>query len=276
MSKIISKEEKEKIVEYYSSEPMTLSKLKNKYNYSLPTLAKILNEYGCKTYAKASVYNPQFKQTYFDDIDTEHKAYFLGLLIADGCVHIPSEGNRQSSISITLQNKDDYVLHELKKEICTNTNVIKDKRGCSNIAFRSNYMANSLYCYGIVDNKTEKAYLPILENDDMMKHLLRGLIDGDGNLKSKMNKSNKHVHSIGICGTPMIVEGVKDYLMSKFNLSNRKSYYYSDTFGQICWNSIEDVYAIGEYIYSDANIYLKRKKEIFDDFVKHYNLKTIK
>ena len=66
--------------------------------------------------------------------------------------------------------------------------------------------------------------------------------------------------------------GIKEHLNSIFNLSNRKIYNYNNTFSEVCWNSIENVYNIGTYLYNEATIYMIRKNDLFKDFVKHYQL----
>ena len=47
-------------------------------------------------------------ESYFDQIDTEEKAYFLGLLYADGCNY-----EKKNTISIGLQDKDILILENL-------------------------------------------------------------------------------------------------------------------------------------------------------------------
>ncbi len=37
--------------------------------------------------------------------------------------------------------------------------------------------------------------------------------------------------------------------------------------------NIDDMYTFGEWIYKDATIYLTRKKDMYDTFKTHYNLK---
>ena len=37
--------------------------------------------------------------------------------------------------------------------------------------------------------------------------------------------------------------------------------------------NIDDIYTFGEWIYKDATIYLTRKKDIYEQFKTHYNLK---
>lgn len=81
-SKIISEELKNQIVKFYLSEPMTLKRVADEFNLSNPTVGKILKD--IPKYTKAKLNSPNLKENFFKIIDTEEKAYFLGLLIADG------------------------------------------------------------------------------------------------------------------------------------------------------------------------------------------------
>lgn len=47
-------------------------------------------------------------ENYFNEIDTELKAYLLGFFLADGCVIQPATGNK--CISMCLQEQDKCVL----------------------------------------------------------------------------------------------------------------------------------------------------------------------
>lgn len=58
-----------------------------------------------------------YDETYFDEINTPEKAYFLGLFYADGCNH---EHPTTGEISISLQIEDRCVIDKLKKEIKSN------------------------------------------------------------------------------------------------------------------------------------------------------------
>ena len=50
----------------------------------------------------------KFNENYFEKIDSEQKAYFLGLFYADSCVHA-----KCNSTSISLQKKDINILKSL-------------------------------------------------------------------------------------------------------------------------------------------------------------------
>ena len=110
--KIITEDLKQEIIKYYLSQPMTLKQVADKYALSNPTICKILKD--VPKYTKAKLNNPNLREHFFQDINEEAKAYFLGLLISDGNVFKDDTG-RQASISITLDLKDEYMLEKFKE-----------------------------------------------------------------------------------------------------------------------------------------------------------------
>lgn len=272
--KIITNDLKEEIIRFYKSKPMGYKDIEKKYNLSTPTVIKILK--GVEKYNKSIIFNPELKENFFENIDDEYKAYFIGLLISDGNVFIDSnkKANRQASISITLDKNDKYILDEFKKVLKTNTKVTSDGRGCSQIAVRSNKIAEDLSKYGIIPKKTFITYLPIL-SDNMMPHLIRGILDGDGCINSHLIKSGRFLHSISFCGSEQLMSDLSNFLFEKVKLKTKpKVYSYKDkNLSEISVRNINDMFLLGKYLYSNATIFLKRKYNKFNNFIEHYNLK---
>ena len=275
--KIITEELKKEIIEYYLSQPMTLKQVGEKYELSTPTIIKILD--GTPRYPKAKLFNPDLQEHFFQNIDTEEKAYFLGLIIADGNVFKDNTG-RQASISITLDLKDEYILQKFKEVLNTNTNIGRDGRGCGQIAVRSNIMAQDLQKYGVVPRKSNITYLPTISNENMMNHLIRGIFDGDGSIIAKLNptdidKNNRYLHAISFCGTHQLMEDISKFCEKVLFLKiTPKVYDYKDRqLSEIKIQNIEDIKIFGDWLYKDATIYLTRKRDIYNDFLIHYNLK---
>jgi hypothetical protein len=252
---------------------MSLNDVATEFNICNPTVSKILNKYNIKRYKKAEIFNPEINENYFSIIDTQNKAYFLGLIIADGNIFKTSKGNRQDSISITLQDEDIYILNKFKEELRINTHINSDGRGSSTIAVRSNKMSADLEKYGINERKSFNTSLPYLD-ETMMPHLIRGIMDGDGSVQAyQTDNKNRYKHSIGFCGTELLMNQIKDYLTAHLDINIPKVYTYKTrTLSMVTWVSISDMHTILEYLYNDAETYLIRKRNKYEDFKSHYNL----
>ena len=273
--KIITEELEQEIIKYYLSQPMTMKQVEDKYKLSHPTITKILK--GVPKYTKTKLNNPNMREHFFQDINEEAKAYFLGLLISDGNVFKDNTG-RQASISITLHLKDEYMLEKFKEVLQVNTSVGHDGRGCGQIAVRSNIMAEDLAKYGVIPRKSYSTYLPKVSYE-MMPHLIRGIFDGDGSIMAKPNLNNdghsRFLHSISFCGTHKLMEDISNYSFEYLNLKQKPLVYdYKDRqLSELKIQNIEDMQTFGDWMYNHSTIYLNRKKVIYDNFLQHYNLK---
>mgnify|MGYP004487909371 FL=1 len=271
--KVITNELKEEIIKYYLSQPMAMKQVEDKYELSHPTMTKILKN--VPKYPKAKLNNPNANERFFEKIDSEEKAYFLGLLISDGNVFKDNTG-RQASISITLDLKDEYILQKFKKVLNVNTSISKDGRGCGQIAIRSNFMADDLKQYGVVPRKSYITYLPKI-NDIYMSHLIRGILDGDGSILAKLSPKqdghNRYLHSISFCGSHQLMEDIAEYLYNNLQLKQPIQVYdYQDkNLSDIHIQNYEDMQKVGDWLYKDATIYLIRKNNIYNSFKEHYN-----
>ena len=265
----VTDELKQQIKEYYLSRPMKRSHVAEVFGLSSATIGKILHD--VPTYTRAKIKSPDLIENFFEDIDTEEKAYFLGLITTDGNVFEPDSMGRQASISITLQEEDEYLLQRFKDATKTTTAISHDGRGSAMVAIRSNIMAKDLSKYGVVPRKSFITYLPLIR-EDLMPHLIRGIIDGDGSVASLQRE--KHLHGISLCGTHALVEGVLNYLLDKGIATSRVSVYdYKDKqLSQFRISRIEDMYNVGKWLYKDATIFMQRKYEAFKDFCEHYHL----
>ena len=266
--KIISEQLKQEIIEDYKSKPMTLNEVGIKFNLSNPTVGKILKN--IPKYPKARIFNPEMNERFFQEINNEKNAYFLGLLISDGNVFNDSTG-RQASISITLDLKDEYLLQSFKKAVNSNTSIGHDGRGCGQIAVRSNLMAQDLAQYGVVPRKSYNTYLPQI-NKSMMSHLIRGILDGDGSVLAKQN-GTRFLHSISFCGTHQLMSDISEYCYNNLSLQQKPNVYdYKDKqLSEMKIQNYNDIKKFGNWIYSNATIYMERKKEKYDEIIKHGN-----
>jgi hypothetical protein len=120
-----------------------------------------------------------FDENYFETIDAEEKAYFLGFISADGCV-IERNGNCRV-LSIHINKQDIDILEKFKKEINYEGEISMGKsrsRMCT-IFCTSMKMFNDLSKYNVTPRKSRILKFPKLP-ENMIHHYMRGYFDGDG------------------------------------------------------------------------------------------------
>lgn len=265
MPKHINQQQKEQIVSYYKIKPITIDELAKKFNISCSSAIKILDEYKIKRYSKVKLFSPDLDESYFEKIDNEYKAYFLGIIITDGCVH--NTKGKQPLVSITLQDKDKYILEEFKKQICSNKTITNDGRGCSELSILSYKMVNDLKKYGVVPNKSLKTIFPQNIPIELYPHLIRGIFDGDGSASyyARKNRKNCHVKAVRFCqGNEKFLIDIINFLYDQCGIIKVNLYQEKENLWSFAYRKNISLIKIINYMYDDAHIYIKRKKHLCD------------
>jgi hypothetical protein len=121
---------------------------------------------------------------YFKIIDSEMKAYILGLLAADGNV----SSDIRYVIKIGLQKRDRMLLERIVQEIAPKV-PITEYRNAYYVSFSSKEMASDLAKYGVVPRKSAIFGWPHAMPDELAIPFILGYFDGDGSLfQSNENK----------------------------------------------------------------------------------------
>ena len=212
---------------------------------------------------KSKVVRYKFNEDYFETIDTEDKAYFLGFIVADGCI-----SDKTNTIKIIQKETD--ILYEFKRYINSDGIVFTSKnRDISSFGISSAKTKNDLEKLGIHSNKTMVVKYPIIP-DDLQNHFMRGVFDGDGCITLRTDKrDNQQRGQVNICsGSHDFIKEYYDKLVLFANLSGKnKIRCPKGTYHVVDWGGLSDVDNIYNYLYKDSNIYLKRKKETFDKVI---------
>lgn len=233
-------------------------------------------------------YNTHVVHNYFSVIDTERKAYFLGLIYADGSV-IENKTGRQLQLSLTLQEEDSYLLDEICKDIkpkkiinIANPPQIIENGWNKRAVFKvsSDEICNSLIKLGCPPRKSvEGMYFPDIPKE-LEHHFIRGFFDGDGCIylkKSKNKYKRKTDYFIKNSYRDKIYKKISFYSTS-LNFLEECLKRFTDLKGKPQWRQrlrtiinyvlliehMEDVEEVRKYLYKDATIYMKRKKQKFD------------
>lgn len=202
-------------------------------------------------------------ENYFKRIDSEQKAYWLGFLMADGCIAKRSSGYR--TLRINLGIKDKHHLDAFNTSIQSDYPVVfKESKSARSFGKQIIYLgitnkafASHLLAIGWDNFKNYGKWIEIDEN--LLRHQLRGFMDGDGWV-SKTRTSNPPVH-IGFCSQ-------FDSVLSRINQIvgiNKPSHKVSSIravqyHGAAC-------HGIYRLLYDDATIWLSRKRQRLEELL---------
>ena len=207
---------------------------------------------------------------FFDNIDTEEKAYFLGILYADG-----TNSLKKTEVKLNLQEADYEILKKLNnllqstKPILYKPSKIKNHKSQYAVIINSKNISYKLNELGMMPNKTFKLEYPLWLNNDLQRHFIRGYFDGDGGVT--FNKINKQL-AFGFTGTENMMLGIQNILinmcyLNKVKFTTRFPERNNNTRG-LGYFGNGNSKKFYDFIYSDAKIFMKRKKDKFDNYLK--------
>lgn len=223
-------------------------------------------------------------ENYFQELDSKDKAYFLGFIYADGFITKPSHG--QNILGLTLAEIEP--IDKFKKYIQTNkkvgyykkTNSYSNKSYEYKLALNSDKLVSDIEKLGVIERKTLTLTFPNLR-EDLIPHFIRGYFDGDGSIflhkDSREEYSYNEYLGINICGTKEFLIALTKHLPF---LEEGQCIYKEERKETNCWNlkmasnirSLE----LYHYMYKDCNdLYLSRKREKFENFIKDKGSTTI-
>ena len=266
-----SPEHIENILNLYTIQNISISKIAKLYQVNDSVISRVLKENNIQIRTNNFYKQKRFDETFFDVIDTEEKAYWLGFIYADGCV---SHRENTDVFEIKLSETDKTHLEKLKlslqSEHCIGTYTSTsgyniDKTYCS-ISIVNQHLVDALIKSGVTYQKTHNLKFPTTTQvpNGLIRHFIRGYFDGDGSVYCTQS-DNKGC--ISFTGTENMLNGILNEIKTMIS-TNVSLYKYKD----------KDIYdlKIGgnnyfkqcyEFLYNDATIFLDRKKNKFDEIL---------
>lgn len=220
----------------------------------------------------------KFKNTVFDSIDTEEKAYWLGFIFADG--YISNSPNKEGvktnyAFEISLRASDYEHLDKFNAFMeHEEDNVVISDAKCGDSLFErcrwqvsNKHMWSVLNSYGCTPQKSLTLEFPeesIFKSTDLIVHFIRGYFDGDGGF-STAELLYKTIPRISLSsGSPKFLTSLRNYLPNhdihkKFSIDTRSNCVSIEL-------TLQESLDFIHFIYDDAAIYLNRKYELYKLF----------
>jgi len=142
----------------------------------------------------------EVNEKFFEIIDTEPKAYWLGFISADG--------NIGSGLRINLQKGDIEHLKKFAKDIEFNGPVkYVNNRNIANISIYSKHIEDSLRLLGVMERKT--SIIRPCQNVplELQKDYWRGYFDGNGTIRYSYKSWR-----VSNCGSKWMIDGFQNFL----------------------------------------------------------------
>jgi hypothetical protein len=223
---------------------------------------------------------------FFEKINTEAKAYWLGFIYADGCitdsgVNILLKGDEIDHLNLYKECVEaEHILEERVEKIRDpKTKEVVRLQSTAKVRINSKIIRGDLIKLGceprksLTLNKIPVDKIPF----DLMPHFLRGYFDGDGCIcMSQQGKYEKW--NVNFLGTKLFVRAIYGELARR-GFPIRMGYFEDHNtpgMGYLNFCSFEAMNWIKKFLYKDATIYLKRKKEKFDKLPEFKGVKKFK
>ena len=260
---MLTPEQEKNIINDYYDTKSSLEQIAHNYGVSLSYLNKFLQTRIQKRFRLDHPYRKfSFNEKIFDTIDTEAKSYFLGLLMADGCI-------KKNSISLGLI---DLEMIEEFKGFLSATNEITCRPAKDNskdfyqLQVFSKLFIQKISNLGLVMKKSTRTKIPEQIPSHLIHHFIRGYFDGDGNWATNKNKKGFRITSCSYG----VLNQIQDILIHhkimrphnwiRKDLREKGNHitYFLDIGAKY------DLIRFGDFIYKDSTIFLDRKRIIFE------------
>lgn len=252
------------VIELYGK-GLDVSEIMERYQLSERTFYRIVSNYsGPKINRAHRKYAVDI--SYFDNIDTPNKAYFLGLLYADGC-------NYGDGVYLLLATPDHHVLYDLGREVIPHGDLPiyerKPKKRNHKLSYKLNIgsqeIAEKLARHGVVKAKTYKMALSSTIPDSLFSHFLRGFFDGDGSVWTDSRKGRLHVTFTSM---PFFLEQLRKKIefFLGIEIRNKLSQSEGNKAADLILSKKSVLRALWTYMYTDAEIFFHRKRDKFETY----------
>ncbi|CCE26351.1 g328 [Yersinia phage phiR1-37] len=229
------------IMHIYKTTNKSANELCLEFNVGKSSFAKNLKYFNLSYKGRSNLI--EFKRDIFSKIDSSDKAYWLGFILADGCIY-------KNELRLKL-GKVDYV--HLQKYCdflgLSHNHIVKDAHTIKVIVCDKK-MIIDLNKLNIFSKKSCKEIPPIID-PIFHRDLLRGFFDGDGCIKTNLA-------SISLVGSKDMMDFCNKVFHEELGIPLGKVYSDKKVY-RLAWYSLFNKQSILSWLYDGSHTYLDRK-----------------
>lgn len=214
---------------------------------------------------------------YFDNLQTEEQAYWLGFIWADG--HIGKTAKRCSgpnrlTISQKISEKDhlDKLQDALRSDYPMRVQASRNGGMSLLLSINSRPLCARLETlgFGTKEHRTKVPNMP----HELVRHFIRGYFDGDGCLsiyEQTVGNAKVNKQEWSLTGNPELISEIRAILENEANVTNTvktKTYKRTDKAVTLRYGKASDIEKLYAYLYEDATIHMPTKHEKFMSYFK--------
>lgn len=260
----MSEERENKIIELYNLYHR-MNKIEEILHVGSSTVKDILQKHNVYIYTNSELHTKySIDENYFDNIDTNNKAYIMGLLFSDGTVN-----RKSNAVALSLQEEDRHILESIQKELMTDKplgfidykskNPNHKNQYC--LTLNNKHIHDTLIAHGVIPNKSLLLEFPTCIEPQFYSKFILGIMDGDGTIsKNPKDKRCSFLSTEPFClSAKEIIEHELNIHCSIMLGTNKNSV---TRVLQIAGNN--QVKKFLDWLYDDAELYLYRKHAIYE------------
>lgn len=231
-------------------------------NVNHKTISAWMKKHEIETLGSQGARTNNLNHDFFESIDSEQKAYWLGFIMADGCVYKGSD-KYSLRLQINLKGSDVHHLEKFQKAINSSYKIQEKIVKTSNVCLlkvNSTKMCQDLMSLNVTPRKSLVSLMPDIPSE-LMKHYIRGYFDGDGcldiakgNLRARIAGGSEMLRSIQESLTEASIFSALYLPTGNKKISNLEI------------TRKDDALKFAEWIYKDSKEFLERKKDIYQTF----------
>lgn len=234
----------------------SLIQLQKDYNISYDRVKNITKN--CSNVSTSKRLNPFLNENFFEEIDSDEKAYWLGWIISDGSItNQPDKSKFQ--LELTIKEEDEYILHLFEKDLGVKNKVYTSQKKYKRFSLGSKKIVSDLKKLGITQNKTFLAQVPKF-NKKYNAAFIRGIFDGDGGFTHYKRASGQLCNELSFCGNKYIISWILKTLIEEIPNLKQNSITKEGSIKRIRWSSKKDIILIRDYMYKNHNNHFLQRK----------------